>query len=501
MPGAVWKRFNWLNELVIPVVAAAMCAAWVTPLVYLLLHNIIIVPAGPRFPAGLVLGLLLGGTLVDRVVRAQSGGRVRSLVVGLLVTIGVNAVLYGFAPGDPGGWLKDWFAAVTDLTLGIHPVLVTIPLTAGLWAAGALAAWDDYDAVWTAFRWGVAGLAISLLLAPYVASEMMQELATAVPAFLGWGLLALALRSVARALLVERPVGGRAGLSRQWLAVAMLVIAVLVLGGWMLGRAAFLGVVSAVFAVLWPAIRWLLQIVAYLLGGVVYLFALLLRPLGTGIESGDAESLRPRFEAPSDLPQQVQQLSGSQDHIALPGNAPGIIVVVVVLAVAVGLLVLAWRRKGRAHRGEVEESRDSVLTPDLLLDQLRGLWRRRPRVAVPDPFLSLQGEEGTRLAVRRIYREFLALARRWGRPHRPGQTPMALEGSLVSLAPQVDDSLNTLTRAYVTARYSPRAPSEAEVAAAEAAMAQITAALAAAAPPEASPSDGDAPDATATMSA
>jgi hypothetical protein len=157
MPGAVWKRFNWLNELIIPVVATAMCSAWLAPLIYLLLNNVIIVPAGPRYPAGLILALLLGGPLVDRVVHAQQGGRSRALVAGLLVTVGVNAALYGFGTTAPGTWLRDWFAAVTDFSLGIHPAMLTIPLTAALWTIGALSNWSDYDTVWTAFRWASWG--------------------------------------------------------------------------------------------------------------------------------------------------------------------------------------------------------------------------------------------------------------------------------------------------------------------------------------------------------
>ena len=390
MFGAVWKRFNWLSEIVIPGVAAAMTAAWLTPLIYLLLHNLAVSPEGPAFPAGLIMALLLGGTLLDRLLRAQPGGRVRGLVVGLLVTIGVNALLYGFEPSDPGGWLSSWFAAIIDFDAGIHPALLTIPLTAALWAGGMAVGWEEYETIWTGFRWGVAGLAVCLVLTPYVAAEAMGDLATAVVAFLGWGLLALALRSVARALHVEKPADGHAGLSRQWLVVVTLVIAVLVLGGWMLGQAAFLGVVKGLLAILWPAVRWLLELVAYVLAGILYLFALLLTPL-TNAERAETAALRPTFEVTTDLAGQVQQLSESSGNVSTNTMNPGIIVVAIVALVTVVLLILAWRRRRRPRPNEIMESRDSVWTPELLLEQWRSLWRRRPRASAAEPFLALEG--------------------------------------------------------------------------------------------------------------
>ncbi len=161
------------------------------------------------------------------------------------------------------------------------------------------------------------------------------------------------------------------------------------------------------------------------------------------------------------------------------------------------LLVLAWRKRGRVRRGEIEESRESMLTPELLLEQWRNIWRRRPKAAAQEAFLSLQDDESTRQAVRRIYRQLLALARRWGRPHRPGQTPPELERSLVSLIPQERGSLGALTRAYQSARYSPQAPDEAEVAVAEQAMARIAAAISGTAAPEALPPQDGTPDAPA----
>jgi hypothetical protein len=98
-----------------------------------------------------------------------------------------------------------------------------------------------------------------------------------------------------------------------------------------------------------------------------------------------------------------------------------------------------------------------MLTPELLLEQWRNIWRRRPKAAAQEAFLSLQDDESTRQAVRRIYRQLLALARRWGRPHRPGQTPTDLERSLVSLIPQERGSLGPLPGLPVGALQPPGA--------------------------------------------
>ncbi len=296
-------------------------------------------------------------------------------------------------------------------------------------------------------------------------------------AFLSWGLLALALRCVARALSVEKPAGGRAGLSRQWLVVAVLAIAMLVLGGWVLGQVAFLGAVEGLLAVLWPAIRWLLEIVAYVLAGLLYLFALLMTPLTGNAEREDTAALRPTFEVTTDLAQQVRELSDSSGSAPLSANTPGIIILAAIAVAAIVLLTLAWRRRRRPRRDEIMESRDSVWTPDLWLEQWRSLFRRRPRAPVAEPFLPLEGEDDTRQAVRRLYRQLLAVARRWGRPHRPGQTPTDLAASLAGLVPGESESVATLTQAYIVARYSPEPPTEEVVARAGQALGRIEVAL------------------------
>ena len=134
---------------------------------------------------------------------------------------------------------------------------------------------------------------------------------------------------------------------------------------------------------------------------------------------------------------------------------------------------LAWRRRRRRQRGDASERRELILPQELLLGQLRGLFRRRGKHRAGSPYLPLDDPLDPRQAVRALYQQLLARAKALGRPRPPGVTPSAYEPLLHSLAPETAEPLHTLTEAYLTARYAADPPASAQVAQARAAWGQV----------------------------
>ena len=77
MAGGVWKRYNWLDGLVLPVLQSAMRAAWMTPVIHLCLNNLLIYPVGTRYPAWMVMGVLLTGAIAAQLLRERPNARLR----------------------------------------------------------------------------------------------------------------------------------------------------------------------------------------------------------------------------------------------------------------------------------------------------------------------------------------------------------------------------------------------------------------------------------------
>jgi len=138
-----------------------------------------------------------------------------------------------------------------------------------------------------------------------------------------------------------------------------------------------------------------------------------------------------------------------------------------VLLLAIGLLFARALRRllaGEGEEGGVEEVRESILSRNLLRQQLARLWRdwlnwlRRRTQSVFNPFLSLEGEPPTRRAVRAVYQALLAAARERGLPRLRHQTPGEYRHGLEAELPTEGDALAVITEGYVQARYDAEPP-------------------------------------------
>ncbi|MBC7317096.1 MAG: DUF4129 domain-containing protein, partial [Chloroflexi bacterium] len=158
-------------------------------------------------------------------------------------------------------------------------------------------------------------------------------------------------------------------------------------------------------------------------------------------------------------------------------NAGWLLTVLLIVFVA-GFLVLFWRRRRRERIVPLEESREIIWSRDLMIEQLRNLLRRRPKRQTPLPYFPLEGLADPRIRIRRAYQDLLRLGRQEGWPRRPWQTPLAYRKTLQSAWPQASEALETLTRAYIVARYGAQPPSPEEAEAAERALLSIREGLA-----------------------
>jgi len=478
MAGAMWKRFNWLDGVVVPLLAGAMRAAWMTPLIHVALNNILVWPHGTHYPFGLVLLLLLGGAGTSYLLRNQRAARLRSAVVGIVVIGLVCLYLFPSGASSPQEWVKSLFTAMANTDQGLHPAILVILITAALWARGATLEFDDSDSLWRSFLTGIAALVCVLLIShsPYVTNG--ERMPGAISAFLLWGFLALALSSVARALWLERLRSGRSpSLSRHWLGVIVIVLAAVVLGGMILGQlfapqavARLLAAVRIVLGAVW-------QVIAFVATGLVYLLFLAIGPLLEGFRLR-TESFQPKpQEFMPNLTEQFQDLFEKQAEQGKSLNVGWLLPVLLIVFVA-GLLILFWRRRRRERIVPLEESREIIWSRDLMIEQLRNLLRRRPKRQAPLPYFPLEGLADPRIRIRRAYQDLLRLGRQEGWPRRPWQTPLAYRKTLQSAWPQASEALEALTRAYIVARYGAQAPSPEEAEAAERALLSIREGLA-----------------------
>ena len=291
------------------------------------------------------------------------------------------------------------------------------------------------------------------------------------------GLTALALRAVYEVGSLERALAvPHLGLSRPWLSAWGLALGLVLLGGALAAGAFSPEQVGRAWSALlraWrPAGEWLAgrlaalgEVLGALWGLVLAVLERIIPPLAPGTVLEDGEALPIPVEPR--LPQE-----GERDPAAV-----GLVFLVGLLGL---VAVLAGRRLG--SRGAARPLRAlSGANPD---DERESVWADAPfgaraRALLPRvrrrraPYLPWGAEERRRLAVRRLYRRFLAALARGGTPRPAGCTPQDLARRLTPRLEEEAAALAALTRAYHAARYGPAPPEDETVARAEGAWRRL----------------------------
>lgn len=131
-------------------------------------------------------------------------------------------------------------------------------------------------------------------------------------------------------------------------------------------------------------------------------------------------------------------------------------ILLILLIVALPFWIAVRRFRLLAAQGEADETRESIISRELILSQLKGLFSRRrpPPVVTPPPYLILSGPaDDPRLIIRRAYQTMLDWAQARSLSRAPTQTPALYAEALNAAVPQAGEAVTILTDAYVRARY------------------------------------------------
>jgi len=489
-----WRRYNWAKDAVLPLAFATLRACWLWPWLELVRRWLAPSQPGPFLPLALMIGLGLGAMATSRhgaARRSLNAARVLSASVGLVAVVLVlwwRFFRLQYRPWD-GQWVAALGAGLTHWGAELPGPFVALLAAAYLWLQGLRDGHRSLnsDDAWQAFGACFVSLVLSLPAAALDGRGAPAGTVHIVLLSFAAGMVALAVSNLQRAQDPGRQVSGsHPPATRYWLGTVASTIIVL-LG---LGVALSLLVAPEVIA---PALRWtftVLGVVRYGLHSLLVILSypifLVLRLLLDWLQSLASSTSLPELTQLRDLQRQLEALprapvargTGSAETYGWLGLAA--------LVVAIGLsFALVLRRYWAGERAEVEETRETMFSPDLLREQLSGLWRewvrrlRRAPVPARSPFLSLEGEDATRRLLRAIYQALLAAAAARGRPRSRGQTPLEYQQALQQALPDSQDALSVITGGYLQARYAPEAPTREQTERARRAWAQLQESLAA----------------------
>jgi hypothetical protein len=478
MSGSDWKRWNWLERGVIPLLSALMFAAWLRPIYQALLNWSLVSPSGLHYPLWLIVLIPLAISTLQRALQERGGSRWWTASLALLLI--VAALVYLAPEGadffrQPLNALREVLASLARFQGKLPAALLLLVLNAVLVLRGMTADWTSHDELWGSFVIGVLALGVLMLLRPAITAPL--GLGRAMASFLLWGLLALAVIAVTNTLTSQRALGKKAPtVSRHWLVVVGVSVGLVIAVGWALGLLFSPETVAEVMHWFDPLRRFVGRMFSWLLTAIVYLIFLVLEPLINWLASLIAKREMPKIELVKPFAIELEELAQeeAQTGAAIPWGAiaAGLIVLAIIISI-----ILVWRRRQHVHTtGPVDEQREYIGSLDLFLSQLRDLLNisRRQRRAL---FLEELDGSDPRTRVRLLYRRLLMLGRSIEQPRMPEQTPAAYARRLSRIRPSESADLQTLTQAYHLARYSDEALSAEQMAAAEQATKRIEAAF------------------------
>lgn len=547
MLGITFRRWNWIDNAVIPLAAMVMTASWGYPLFASFMRSPATGVRNPGFSFWLCIGLLVGGYLAGRLASENTMGIV-IVIIGGLAAIVISLLLTVPSEGEPiDVWFLELFRFVERgrETGEILPVpLVIIILTTVLWTRGVRLASVRQSGAVSAFTVGLVAMTGLLLVSELLPEDVGASTASGVlgtlasglaPLFLisvpaaivftvlapalgewattagevsmvagllflnlimpfgpsagqmvGWlllflasGLATLALISVSTTLQEQQRLTGiHLRVDRYWVLIMLVVVGIILVGGLMIGQILAPQTVLRILSLLLPIWRFVREILLYIILVFAYLFFSLIEPLLAGLQQRDARDIATLVSPVQ--PESMEELTREATEIP---PIFGIILQVILILGALGVIALlfylaARSREGRARDAdEVLETRETILSADLLQEQLRGLWnalRRRRRQSI---FVDLGPVGDPRRLVREMYQRVLALAMDRDRPRQKQQTPETYSPTLASLCPEEQASVEELTRVYAVARYGTAPPTDAEVQTARAAFERIQSAL------------------------
>jgi hypothetical protein len=238
------------------------------------------------------------------------------------------------------------------------------------------------------------------------------------------------------------------------------------------------------------ALEWVIAFVARILMAIAFFFSLLIALLMRLLESllGTPAEMPVETPTPEPLPQPIPTQAEVVDQ--LPPWLGGAVLWLVLGAITLFLLInfartsgllegrmgeqlMRWRLWWRARQARMEASLARGVK------RLRAPFRRATR-PVTRPAPRRRRAEEPRLPREQVRRYYLAAvkeAEEEGAPRSAGQTPSEYAGELAAIWPESDQDIESLTEAFLDARYSAHEIDETEAASARSAWQRLAHAL------------------------
>lgn len=573
-----FANWSWLDDGVLPSLLSIIRACWIWP--WLALIQAATIPTQPGAAISLWWVLLLPmcsftlarwavenspahpnnqGTANSREAAKTDAGDSRigqRLLSGVLGLMAIGLVLWWqlyrteFGLMD-AAWMSSAGNSLIHWSAAMFPAVAMIIATSiFLWARGLMDASKSltHDSVWATFLMGIVMMVLYLIAISAVEPELIQRLIASVLVMLAAGMAALAFSSIKITAGLDRALGfgvrsmdsesgdypsGRTPnaeampvVNRYWFLSVGAAIGLMMALGLLLTLLiapevleSILDGLGAVVAFIGRIVAQIVLLLAYVAAILIlYLFQLFepfLRQLmeRLNLDPDLLDGLRQEPEATPEAVDAVQQAPVPDEYRWL-----GLLVFAVITAIAFALVI---RRLSNTKIEFLDEERESILSGDLLQEQLSNLWNqlrgRFAKVEPNQPYLPLDGGD-TQQRIRAVYQALLQTASQLGQPRMLGLTPVEYEARLVqttasldasalihlqhseaAVAPdepnnrspgpkqatteaqslahfygaQVAPQLNVITAGYVAARYGHEAPPEAVASAVEAAWEEI----------------------------
>lgn len=497
-PASSLPRLSWVDDLALPLALAVLTTDWLTLWVRWIVRLAAsgASPADPALSPLLVAGLILTSIAVTRLalgslrlvaarpserIRRDPGARARRMVTasGLAAVVGALWLTYGV--GFPLGFLRgflDWGQAFPT-----EPVMLAVCVYAwwrGITIGQRRIAYDEFE---RAFYGGVFAFALLIGLDRWPRLLAPGEAFWSVLLYFALGLSALALLSFERARRQQKEAGGVVpGFNRYWLGTVGSVIGLILAGGLAVANLVVPQSVARVLGFANIIVDAVTVVLLYLLVGVSYVAFWLLEPL-IPILLAVLRALANAFKFPTPSPEAQAQFAEFQAVVQAILQSPavrystrGLAILIVVGSIAFVFWVALRRFRWLLPR-EVNETRESIASRELLLAQLRNLLSRlrptRPAPPLSDYLPLLGPPDDPRQIIRRAYQGLLDWARSRSTPRAAGQTPARFGDALARTAPDSQEPISILTRAYIRARYGFAAPSPEDAQAAQDALKQL----------------------------
>jgi len=447
---------------------------WAYPWVLLVSGTFYGPSAAPLLPPASAFALLMLAYLAVRaaVTRPWSLRDTRVMIVAAGFLSGMTAVRLAYYPGRGQmdfRWIGTLLLAAHDALPAITPAVMAALLATVLWWRGVVLSEREfgYFEVDRAFRRGIGwSVLFVILLAAYGDTRGFTLTAAAPGYLLAFFSLSLMTLSITRLLMLWEethadPAQALAA-NRHWLLLLLGVVGVIFVSA--------AGLATAVHVEFRPVLARLLRPLAPLAEALFYaLFAVAMVVARALVFVFARLPFRRMISpTPSAAPPSFRDLLKDLPPRLVSGARWGM--VAVAIAVLVILVAISVVRARRRMRRNDEDERESVWSSQLALSGLGEAWRRlwrRQRLVGRDHEVAAVG------AIRAIYREMLRLGAAANSPRARHQTPHEYRPVLAGRLPARGVDIETVTEAYVRARYSPRLPELSEISGAREALERI----------------------------